>query len=235
MTVVIASLFPELTNSQGDAENARALAKVLEFQGTDARVVTVELGDPSTVAANASVIVLGHVVSSQEAIVLSALGEIHDWLIERLGAGAVLLAVGAAQKLLCEVGLLTGSVERRPAHFVDDLVVERDGFSRALWGFQNSEIVYRRAADDDVLGSVVAGSGNDDGTEGVIRGLGAGLVVGTNLHGPVCVRNPEFAQWLLAQANVRLPLDSATHEWRRAVALADALWEQRRVELELEV
>jgi CobQ-like glutamine amidotransferase family enzyme len=233
MTVVIASLFPELTNSQGDAENARALAKILEFHGEDAHVVAVELGEAPTAVAEASVIVLGHVVSSQESLVIAALGELRGWLTERLAAGAVLLAVGAAQKLLCSLDLLTGSVERRSAHHVDDLVVERDGFTRVLWGFQNSEIVYRRAADEDVLGSVVSGSGNADGTEGVVRRIGAGLLVGTNLHGPVCVRNPEFAQWLLAQANVGLSLDGATEEWRRAVTLADALWEQRRLELEL--
>jgi CobQ-like glutamine amidotransferase family enzyme len=232
MTVVIACLFSEMTNSQGDAENARALAKILEFHGVDARVVAVELGEPSAAPVNASVIVLGHVVSSQEEIVSAALSELRGWLTERLAAGAAVLAVGAAQKLLCEAGLLAGSVERRSVHHVDDLVVERAGFTRPLWGFQNSEIVYHRATDDDVLGSVVSGSGNGDGTEGVVRRMGAGLIVGTNLHGPVCVRNPEFSQWLLAQANVTLSTENATDEWRRAVALADALWEQRRLEIE---
>jgi CobQ-like glutamine amidotransferase family enzyme len=233
MTVVIASLFPELTNSQGDAENARALSKVVEFHGDDARVRVVGIHEPSTAPADASVIVLGHVVSSQEALVAGALTNMKSWLNERLAAGAVLLAVGAAQKLLCGAGLLAGSTEQRTAHHVDDLIIERSGFSRALWGFQNSEIVYRRSSDEDILGSVIAGSGNGDGTEGVLRRVGAGLIVGTNLHGPVCVRNPEFARWLLAQANVRLSLDVVSDEWRQAVMLADALWEQRRLELAL--
>ena len=231
MTMVIASLFPELTNSQGDAENARALSKVLEFHGREARVEVV--ATDGSAPAQAELIVFGHVVASQEALVAEGLSNIRVWLNERLAAGAVLLAVGSAQNVLCDAGLLSGHGEQRTEHAVDDLVAVRDGFARELWGFQNSQTVYRRGSDEQALGTVVFGSGSADGNEGVIRQVGSGLIVGTNLHGPVCVRNPEFALWLIAQAGIELPADSATAGWRQAVTLANALWEQRRVQLEL--
>jgi CobQ-like glutamine amidotransferase family enzyme len=47
------------------------------------------------------------------------------------------------------------------------------------------------------LGVVAIGQGNGhDGLEGALQGR----VVGTYLHGPVLVRNPALADWLLATA-----------------------------------
>jgi CobQ-like glutamine amidotransferase family enzyme len=57
---------------------------------------------------------------------------------------------------------------------------------------------------------VVAGIGNGfDGIEGWVGEVGAGVVVGTYLHGPVLPQNPVLADWLITRAlGVELePLD----------------------------
>jgi CobQ-like glutamine amidotransferase family enzyme len=62
----------------------------------------------------------------------------------------------------------------------------------------------------------VAGTGNGDGTEGVVQGR----VIGTYLHGPALARNPQLADLLLrwATGEAPAPLDDP---------LADALRAER--------
>lgn len=231
MPVVIASLFPELTNSQGDAENAWALARVVQWHGQDSEVRIVSARDQGV--DDARVIVMGHVVGSQESALAAAVADLTGWIRDRLNSGAALLAVGSAQRILSEAGFLAGRVTARADHFVGDLVVNRSGFARELWGFQNSDLTYICGDDEEALGLTVRGAGNDNGTDGVVRRIGAGLIVGTSLHGPVCVRNPELALWLLENAGVTLDDARREPEWVTALSLANSLWEKRRADLEI--
>jgi CobQ-like glutamine amidotransferase family enzyme len=60
------------------------------------------------------------------------------------------------------------------------------------------------------LARVLTGVGNGDGTEGAW----ASRVLGTYLHGPVLVRNPDLADLLLTWAAGRLPpLSDREEQW----------------------
>jgi CobQ-like glutamine amidotransferase family enzyme len=72
--------------------------------------------------------------------------------------------------------------------------------------------------------SVSSADGADGpATEGAITEVGAGIAVGTYLHGPALARNPDLADWLLAAAlgdEARGPLDEPEVVALRAERLA---------------
>ncbi len=183
----IGKLLPSLTNSQGDAENADALVKVLTWYGVDASLVVFE---PGSHLESCNVYVLGHVTESDHATAQVHLGLWGAELVGYVSAGSVVLAVGSSLSLLTDVGLLGGVTAVRSERFVGDTVVEAE--TGLLWGFENSAQTYSCASDESAWGAVLIGSGNGDGTEGVRRRIADGLVLGTHLHGPVLVRNEEI-------------------------------------------
>jgi lipid II isoglutaminyl synthase (glutamine-hydrolysing) len=72
------------------------------------------------------------------------------------------------------------------------------GRSRVLAGFENHGGRTRLGAEQDPLGRVLKGQGNDgrSGLEGARRGG----TIGTYLHGPLLPKNVWFADWLIAHA-----------------------------------
>ena len=183
----IGKLLPDLTNAQGDAENADALVAALSWQGLEASVEVFNAGSQLVAC---DVFVLGHVTESD---FMSAQVQLDAWsteLVAQVNAGSVVLAVGSSVSLLTGMGLLGGVVASRSERFVGDTVVQAQ--TGQLWGFVNSAHTYACASDETAWGSVVIGMGNGDGTEGVRRHVGEGLVLGTHLHGPVLVRNEEI-------------------------------------------
>lgn len=234
MSVILAKLFPSVTNAQGDAENSDALARILQWHGVSSTVIDVGLEESDPI--DSDVIVLGHVVGSQYDAAKHAVLGLSPWFTRQLQRGAAVLAIGSAQALLHDAGFLSGRVRRSKAHVADDLVVESSLFIRRLWGFQNSELGYLRATHEDALGQVVRGQGNGDGTEGVVTRAHGGLLVGTNIHGPVVVRNPEFALWLLEQSSAKFTgaEGKSSPQWQRAVELANFAFADRMTALELE-
>jgi hypothetical protein len=70
-----------------------------------------------------------------------------------------------------------------------------------LTGFENHQGVTRLGPGARPLSRTELGTGNGDGTEGAY----AGRVLGTYLHGPALVRNPNLADLLLYWAAGPLP------------------------------
>jgi len=87
-----------------------------------------------------------------------------------------------------------------------------DGDKRVLAGFENHGGRTYLDTDQEALGRVLKGHGND-GHSG-FEGAHAGNMIGTYLHGPLLPKNAWFADWLIATAlhldpSGLIPLDDA--------------------------
>ncbi len=202
---VIATLFPSILNTNGDAANARVLAQRARWSEV-ANVSLVEVEHAEQMPRDVDFVVVG---ACSEPDVVRA----HELLVtvqpalEAAGtAGVPVLAVGTGWYLLSQrfltpgrsseagLGLFSGSASTRSQRISDDLVV--DTAHGQLVGYENHSTDYRLGQGEKPLGTVAYGSGNGDGTEGALTGS----LVGTHLHGPILARNPSFADHLLSRA-----------------------------------
>jgi CobQ-like glutamine amidotransferase family enzyme len=199
----ILQLFPELTNVNGDAENALVLARRLEWAGADAEVIPLAAGD-SAPAFRPAAVVLGSGVDSVVPRTRDALAHLEDALTEWVEVGVPVLAVGTGLELLGHeiplddevvpgLGILPGMATRLPARVAGEIAVKGDW--GILVGYENHSRGYRTYAARP-LGEVLKGTGNGDGMEGVRHGS----VFGTHLHGPILARNPSLAIAFVAAA-----------------------------------
>lgn len=205
--LTIVTLFPSLLNSNGDAENARVLARRAEWAGATARVVAIE--DAAELPDHVDAVVIGSgsdtdLVAARDKL-RTLIDELRRWGTE----GVPMLAIGTGWELLSHgielagtagapvqsiegIGILPGRAIPRDVRVTDDLVVKTK-FGR-LVGFENHARDYNHA-EASPLGRVLSGSGNGQGSsqEGVVMGD----VFGTHLHGPVLAKNPSLADELL--------------------------------------
>lgn len=208
-TLVIASLFPSILNTNGDAANARVLAQRARWAGLDdVRLVEVEEADQ--LPNDASVVVVGACGDPDVGRAFDALFSVKQALHDAAAASVPLLAVATGWNILSQkfpvderslapgLGLFSGSARRSTQRFSDDLIA--DSVHGQLVGYENHSDSYIMGQDEQPLGHVVYGSGNSDGTEGVINGS----LIGTHLHGPVLARNPALADYLLTLALARI-------------------------------
>ncbi|BDI22887.1 type 1 glutamine amidotransferase [Herbiconiux sp. L3-i23] len=207
MTFRILQLLPQLTDVNGDARNAAVLVARLRWAGHDADLVPVAAGEPLP-AERPTAIVLGSGVDSALRRTRDALAPMVATLTSWLGDGVPLLAVGTGMELLGRaiplgdgtivdgLGIVPGEATPLATRSADDLVVEsRYG---TLTGYENHARGFVLASPAEPLGTVLTGTGNGEGAEG-IRWQS---VYGTHLHGPVLARNPVLADALLADAGV---------------------------------
>lgn len=207
--LTIVTLFPSLLNSNGDAENARVLARRAEWAGATARVVAIE--DAAELPDHVDAVVIGSgsdtdLVAARDKL-RTLIDELRRWGTE----GVPMLAIGTGWELLSHgielagtagapvqsiegIGILPGRAIPRDVRVTDDLVVKTK-FGR-LVGFENHARDYNHA-EASPLGRVLSGSGNGQGSsqEGVVMGD----VFGTHLHGPVLAKNPSLADELLTR------------------------------------
>ncbi|HEY8318940.1 MAG TPA: glutamine amidotransferase [Amnibacterium sp.] len=204
MSAAIAALFPELTDVNGDAQNALVLARRAEWAGEDAAVLPIPIGQEPAVDPVA--VVLGSSVDSALPRLRDALHTLLPRLTAWLDAGVPLLAVGTGMELLGSrialddgtvvdgAGLLPGSTSPLEVRVTDDLVV--DAPEGRLVGYENHARGFRLDPGVAPLGRVVHGIGDGRGVDGVRHGS----IVGTRMHGPVLAKNPALADALLARA-----------------------------------
>jgi len=204
VSAAIAALFPELTDVNGDAQNALVLARRAEWAGEDVEVLSIAVGQQPAVDPVA--VVLGSSVDSALPRLRDALQELLPRLTVWLDAGVPLLAVGTGVELLGSrivlgdgtvlegVGLLPGSTSPLEVRVTDDLVV--DAAEGRLVGYENHARGFRLDPGVAPLGRIVQGIGDGRGVDGVRHGS----IVGTRMHGPVLAKNPALADALLARA-----------------------------------
>lgn len=209
MTVHIVALLPRLFNTNGDAENARVLAKRAEAAGLEVALHWVD--DVAQLPERVDLVVCGSGSDSDleagRAALLPAIDRIRAWATER----TVMLAVGTGWELLSwgaeleggqiveGLGVFAGRAVPAPERVVGDIVVESPWGT--LIGFENHARDYV-GAEKSSIGSVRVGSGNGIPQPSGRRheGVMMGTAFGTHLHGPVCAKNPDFADALLELA-----------------------------------
>lgn len=209
MTLNIVALLPSLFNTNGDAENARVLASRAQLAGLDVALHWVD--DVAQLPERVDLVVFGSGSDSDLAAgrtaLLPAIDRIRAWATER----TVLLAVGTGWELLSwgvereggdiveGLGIFAGRAVPAPERIVGDLVINSPWGQ--LVGFENHARDYV-GAEKSSLGSVVFGSGNGIPQPSGRRheGVLMGTAIGTHLHGPICAKNPEFADALLELA-----------------------------------
>jgi len=233
-TVRIGLLFPALLGTYGDGGNAVVLQKRLEWRGFDAEIVEVDAG--AAVPDSLDLYLLGGGEDGPQVEAARALGT--DGPVHRaVGRGAVVFAVCAGMQIVgtsfagkdgspvTGAGLLDcTTVKTDEPRAVGELLVTAapEWDLPRLTGFENHGGRTRPGPTARTLGSVGAGVGNGDGSEGVVNTeLGRGKVLGTYLHGPGLARNPALADLLLAWAldvprSELAPLDDGEADQLRA-------------------
>lgn len=209
--VAIVSIFPDLLGTYGDGGNVITLRHRAGLRGIATEIVTVQPGD--AVPAQGDIYVMGGGEDTAQVAACEALRT--DGSLQAAAArGAGILAVCAGYQLLGSVfpdatgasapglGLLDISTTRLPSRAVGELAADPEPGSPGSLG-RSRFTGYENHAGGTTLGPgvtplarVLAGVGNGDGTEGAVQGH----IVGTYLHGPCLVRNPDVADQLLSWA-----------------------------------
>ena len=205
-------VFPDLLSTYGDRGNLLVLERRARLRGIDVEVIEVNSDQP--VPRDGDIYLMGGGEDLPQTLAarrLHADGGLHA-AAER---GAVVFAVCAGYQMLGAefggaddtpvkgLGLLdirSGRGERRA---VGEIIADVDPALNVgkLTGFENHQGVTRLGPGARPLSRTELGTGNGDGTEGAY----AGRVLGTYLHGPALVRNPNLADLLLYWAAGPLP------------------------------
>jgi lipid II isoglutaminyl synthase (glutamine-hydrolysing) len=230
-------VYPDLLSTYGDRGNVLMLERRARLRGIPAEVV--EVNSDQRVPRDGDIYLMGGGEDLPQTLATRRLLADRG-LHEAASRGAVVFAVcagyqrlgvefgGADDAPVAGLGLLdirSGRGERRA---VGEIVADVDpGLNVGrLTGFENHQGVTRLGPRVRPLATTALGTGNGDGTEGAY----AGRVLGTYLHGPALVRNPNLADLLLYWAAGPLPpLPQQAEELAnrlRAERLAAALPEQ---------
>jgi len=208
----VGHLYPDYLNIYADRGNIAVLANRSAKRGIDIEVTAIGLGESPEPGAY-DLLYVGGGQDREQALIAPDLAAKGPALRQAIEGGAAVLAVCGGYQLLglfyrdryggelpgAEVfPLHTVAGERR---MIGDVLIESElepGSPQTIAGFENH--AGRTILDDGAvsLGRVIAGFGND-GKSGY-EGCRLGRAVGTYLHGPLLPRNPQLADWLLAQA-----------------------------------
>lgn len=223
-------VYPELLGLYADRGNALAVRHRAEARGLSVRVIELPAGSP--VPATADLYLLG---GAEDAAMLEAVALLRAQpaLARAVAQGASVLGVCAGFQLLghtfatedgrraAGLGLLDVSTDRLPTARAVGEVLLSSSLAGEIQGFENHRGRTRLGPTATRLGTVRHGVGNGSGrAEGAVQGN----LVGTYLHGPVLVRNPELTDLLLRRmTGTTLP------------ELADPVVEQLRAERRREI
>ncbi len=209
--LVILSLFPEVSNVHGDAQNAAVLAARARWAGQPVREIELPLGGSlgdALAGATPNVVVIGAGFDEDAPRLRESLLNVRSALVDWHAAGTPILAVANGWELLAAeielrpnepiagIGLFPGRAVAAAKPAAGQLIVETDFGS--MVGYEYPSRHYIASQGESALGSVSVGHGNggDSHKEGS-RVLNA---FGTHLRGPVLARNPAFAEALLLLA-----------------------------------
>jgi lipid II isoglutaminyl synthase (glutamine-hydrolysing) len=233
--VRIGLLFPELLGTYGDRGNAVALSRRLARRAIASEIVTVSPGDVIPRSLDCYIIGGGENHTERAAAELLCGSD----LIEAWAGGAVIVAVCAGYQLLGTsiriddgdpirgVGLLNATTELEATRRVGDVVVETDCDAVGpVCGFENHAGATTLHSGPPHLGTI-RGDGRSEGVFGA-------NILGTYLHGPVLVRNPELTdavlEWIVGPLPALPPddLEHALHDALLARLTTPGRWRRRR-------
>lgn len=206
--IYIADIHPDLLGTYGDGGNAVVLAQRLKWRGIQAEIVKVNSHTP--IPSSCDFYCLGGGEDAPQAQSAQKLRQ-SGALNKAVESGAVVLAVCAGFQILGD-SFAVASAEMKSGVGILDVTSVKGSGPRAvgevmavgeklvkgdyLSGYENHSGVTLLGRNVSPLATIIHGNGNNltDDTEGAVNGR----VVGTYLHGPVLVRNPQLADLLLS-------------------------------------
>ncbi len=224
--VSVVALYPELLGTYGDRGNVLAIGYRIRARGMRMRLLEVAPGQRAP--RSADIYLMGGGEDASQLLALQALREDGN-VVRALDGGATCLAVCAGFQLLSAafadrdghavsgLGLLDVRCGRlQGSRAVGEVVADPVALPSlpTLTGFENhqgSAVIGARATP---LARVRRGIGNGDGAH---EGAMQGNIVATYLHGPVLVRNPALADYLIEKSTGPLApfCDEAVERLRR--------------------
>ena len=223
--LTIVHLFPELLNLYGDGGNVIALTRRLQWRGLPVEVREIGMGDAMDFS-QADIVFIGGGADREQMIVKDAMVARKSELSAYVADGGVLLAVCGGYQFLGHsyamddvvvegLGVIDMETVRGEGRLIGNAVIQSDICDAPIVGFENHGGRTTLGPDAKPLGRVLGktfGNYGEDGFEGVHQGN----LVGTYLHGPLLPKNPQVADYLIAQAFDRrggalelAPLDDA--------------------------
>jgi CobQ-like glutamine amidotransferase family enzyme len=206
-TIRVGHLYPDYLNIYADRGNIAVFARRAAWRGHELEVDAIGMDDAIVPGAH-DLYYVGGGQDREQFLVAENLAAKASPLIEAVQAGAALLAVCGGYQLLGRgyrgfhgedmpgVALFPIETVAGDTRMIGDVLLETD--LGAVAGFENHAGRTRLDPDAEPLGRVVAGFGNDG--ESGFEGCRVQRAIGTYLHGPLLPRNPQLADWLLAQA-----------------------------------
>lgn len=223
--LTIVHLFPELLNLYGDGGNVIALTRRLQWRGLPVEVREVGMGDTMDFS-QADIVFIGGGADREQMIVKDAMVARKSELSAYVADGGVLLAVCGGYQFLGHsyamddvvvegLGVIDMETVRGEGRLIGNAVIQSDICDAPIVGFENHGGRTTLGPNAKPLGRVLGktfGNNGEDGFEGVHQGN----LIGTYLHGPLLPKNPQVADYLIAQAYERrgdalelAPLDDA--------------------------
>ena len=212
-TVKIAHVLPELLNLYGDGGNVKILKNRCAWRGIPVEVIPVYAGEEVDFS-QFDIIIMGGSPDREQEL---ASGQALRWkeqIQNHVESGKPMLVICGSYQMLGNEWLLNGESVAglsvldiktdRPGTSADRLVqniaIESKLATRPVIGFENHAGRTHLNGDLEAFGQVVStvGCGNNeqDHADGVLYKS----TIGTYLHGPLLSKNPEIADWLIAQA-----------------------------------
>ena len=212
MTLRVCSLYPDLMNIYADRGNIAVLRARCEWRGIGLQLGASSMREPVDAEAWDLFYMGGGQDRDQAAVAVDMVETKRDALHAAAARGAVVLAVCGGYQLLGHsyamgdeelpgVGLVDLKTVREPGpRLIGNCAIETDfdGGPRVIAGFENHGGRTYLGPDEQPLGRVLKGHGNNgkDGFEGVRKGN----VIGTYLHGPLLPKNVWLADRLIELA-----------------------------------
>jgi lipid II isoglutaminyl synthase (glutamine-hydrolysing) len=212
-TLRVCALYPDLMNIYADRGNLIVLERRCCWRGIGFHLSSSGLGESLDASAHDLFYIGGGQDRDQRLCAEDLIQTKRDALHVAAARGAVVLGVCGGYQLLGHsytlgkeeipgVGLLdVRTVRAQGPRLIGNVAIEVSldaGGARVLAGFENHGGRTYLGADQQPLGRVLKGHGNDghSGHEGAI----AANTIGTYLHGPLLPKNVWFADWLIARA-----------------------------------
>lgn len=169
MTFKIATFFPDHLDLNGDQANLVVARKRLEWLGFQVEIIA--LDKDSVMPLDADLIFVGHGSLAAWMDIKDSMANAIDWISNSVQSGSGFMAVASGHEWAIKSGLLAGDVS--PSERISKFeIVTLEG--REILGYLNS------ATNAPVIQK------ND-------------LLFGTQLHGPLFAKNPEFADSYLLE------------------------------------